>query len=122
MTGLGAALPGDAEPVAAGVERAWLGLAGARVVDHRELVVGEGGDHPGVHGGARLGPGAEVGKREDSVSAARRLRDPLGAGVAAGWAALGGREAISRVGGVGDLERVAGAVPDHRGTDAVSRA
>src|SRR6266567_6914946 len=61
MTGSGAALPGDAEPVAAGVERAWLGLNGAGVVDHRELVVGEGGDHPGIHGRARLGPGAEVG-------------------------------------------------------------
>ncbi len=60
MTGLGAALPGDAEPVAAAVERAWLGLDGAGVVNHRELVVGERGDHPGVHGRARLRPGALV--------------------------------------------------------------
>src|SRR5262249_9171126 len=40
MGGLGAALPGDAEPIAAAVERAWLGLDGAGVVDHRELVIG----------------------------------------------------------------------------------
>src|SRR5215470_12634744 len=120
MTGLGAALPGDAEPVATAVERAWLGLDGAGAVDHGELVVGERGDYPGVHGRARLRPGAEVGQRKDPAPAAWRLRDPLGAGVGAGGAALGGREAVGRVGGVGEFKRVAGAAADHRGTDAVS--
>src|SRR5580693_431192 len=119
-----AAVPGDAERVSAAVQRAGCGLGRARRSDHGDLVVGERRDRAGCRALRRTRAGeadaAKIGERFDAGRTARRLGDPLGAAVRGARVGLRGAEAVRRVRGIGDRQRVAVTTTGHRGGDVVA--
>src|ERR1700722_1537064 len=117
-----AGLPGAGEGVASSQAGGGHDVVGAGGVQAGDVVVGAGeaGDRAGPAAGLLRRTGeldrAELRLRHDARAGERRtLSDPLRARVQAGGGRAAGRgaETVSRVGGVGQLERVAGAAAGH---------